>query len=1044
MQIICHGLKAEDFQVEFTDHKFFLGRDATNSIVVTADGVSKYHAFFVEEGNDLFIQDNDSLNGTFLNYNQIHDRQKLVSGDIIQIGYRLIKVVFFPDQKVVLDFVPPEQTEIISNSTVRPVSPAPAQSPFGVGKIDRTVVAAETIISSTVPENSLFPGGSEIGKYVIIKRIGRGGMGEVYLAKHKTLGTYRALKVLPKDSSDNHSDYYDRFIREAKLASEIRHPNVVGVMDVETDSASGFSYIVMEYVDGGSLRNSLTVSKRLSEEQAVVIVEAVASALQAAEEYNIVHRDIKPDNIMFTKRGEVKLADLGIAKISGKDNDLTKTNMMIGTPAYLPPEQAQNAKSVDSRADIYSLGATYYEMLTGEPPYPGENTIEILHKMFLTPVPDPRKINPDVSPASAAIVMKMLAKDPKDRFQNADELLDKMERTFPLHTPGESAELIRMVIAGDCQTNASFSSSISSTILSLWWLKLSGSRKLYLAAAVLAFACCIVGVLLFFGGQTEKSSSHTDAEPQPQTDWFETVPVPENNPGETAAVPETPSVETETVPIQKSKYGLQIRTTPDSEIHLTFPDGHRERFFSDDKGELSLPELNAGRYSVTIMRDNYREANSDFKMENDMTLVLPLTFIENNDPLHVTTNLDVVDPDDGVISLREALEYVRNHNWNPIVSFADDYEIRLSSSLAISKQCTIDGEGHKITIIGPKTEPMFLIPSPNPSLKLKNLSLMSDYSGDDAGIMTLSSYLAPDALAWLWNGQGSVPSGLLELVSVKDGGKAKRLWNIEGVGLLLDGTSHLHRFAGSQGTTVKILGNAIVEDATLAGRSSDRLDGDFMVYGTLKNAVVSDYGDVYVFNGGHCENLRIGERAFVENRYGGTINGLKVEFGGVYGYERNGNLTGTVSIGGVTKAPAAAQVVVSTVGSQTDMVFDLTERNETSGFSFIYSSSLQSYVVRAQKPPHAIIDNMVSFGNAHTYSVQVKENQSPGEYILGGNAADFNSPVSLNIGNTVYPNALSLGKRFKVKNKFYTLSLKYLGEVTSKGGDSLILKIEEQ
>ena len=264
MQIICHGLKEEDYPVEFADHKIFLGRDASNSISLSAEGVSKYHAILIEENGELFLQDNDSMNGTFLNYNRIRSRQKLAEGDIIQIGYCLIKVNFNQDRNVVLDFVPPEQTENAEAGNEMPVEPAPSSGdaightlvmtdtadsgssaqppgpmPFSGDDIDHTMIAPETPFFHSSRKGKL-QGGSELGKYIIIKRIGKGGMGEVYLAKHKTLATFCAVKVLLDDSKDDARKFVDRFIREAKLASEIRHPNVVGVMDVETDSAFGF------------------------------------------------------------------------------------------------------------------------------------------------------------------------------------------------------------------------------------------------------------------------------------------------------------------------------------------------------------------------------------------------------------------------------------------------------------------------------------------------------------------------------------------------------------------------------------------------------------------------------------------------------------------------------------------------------------------------------------------------------------------------------------------------------------------------------------
>ena len=309
---------------------------------------------------------------------------------------------------------------------------------------------------------------------------------------------------------------------------------------------------------------------------------------------------------MFTKQGEVKLADLGIAKNDDKENELTKTNMMIGTPAYLPPEQAQNAKGVDGRADIYSLGATFYEMLTGQHPYPGNNTIEILHKLFSDPVPDPRKVNPEVSPASAAIVMKMLAKNPKDRFQNANELLETMDKTFPPHTSYEAGELIKKVIAGECQNSTTFSSSISSAHFLLWRLKVKRSNKWLIAAAAGLFvACCIVGMLFLFLGK--RSGDRPQASTGPETVTTEPAP----------AV-------TTPVQAQETHYDLQIITTPDAEIHFISQDGQMRMYSSDHDGMLSIPGLESGKYKVRISRSNYRPISRDFELKSNMTLDMPM------------------------------------------------------------------------------------------------------------------------------------------------------------------------------------------------------------------------------------------------------------------------------------------------------------------------------------------------------------------------------------------------------------------------------------
>lgn len=330
--------------------------------------------------------------------------------------------------------------------------------------------------------------GDQLGKYRIVKRLGKGGMGEVFLAKHEQLDILRAIKVLPDDLARTNNQFFSRFIREAKTACEIRHSNIVNVMDVETDPVYGVSYIVMEYVDGGDVRGLLKSSGRLTVDQTLVIVEAVTSALAAASEYGIVHRDIKPDNIMLTRRGEVKLADLGIAKSGEEDVQLTRTNVMMGTPAYLSPEQAKDAKHVDIRADIYSLGATMFEMLTGRIPYPGSSVYDILSKLYSEPVPNPCDFNPDVPPEIGKIVMTMMAKKPEHRYQNAAELLEVLSRCRAHQkTVIEAQKIIR-----DAIQTAYGTEGVRTPILSTTMQRRRTGKKV----AILVLAACLTVIII--------------------------------------------------------------------------------------------------------------------------------------------------------------------------------------------------------------------------------------------------------------------------------------------------------------------------------------------------------------------------------------------------------------------------------------------------------------------------------------------------------------------------------------------------------------------
>jgi serine/threonine protein kinase len=286
--------------------------------------------------------------------------------------------------------------------------------------------------------------GDVIGRCRTIRELGRGGVGTVYLATHQTLQIEVALKVLSPALSMDNPALAERFIREAQLAARIRHPNVIAVMDAAHDETTGLYYIVMEYVGGGSLSWHLRHGP-LPEAKALAIVTGVAHALVIAEENRIVHRDIKPDNIMLDLRGTAKLADLGLAKHSLDSHvSLTIGGSFMGTPAYMSPEQARDAKIADTRDDIYSLGASFYECLTGEPPFQGETPYNIMSELLTKPSPKPRALRPDISLSADLICRKMMAKTRDLRYADARALLEDLQHA---QTHGDSG-LDRLQAAG--------------------------------------------------------------------------------------------------------------------------------------------------------------------------------------------------------------------------------------------------------------------------------------------------------------------------------------------------------------------------------------------------------------------------------------------------------------------------------------------------------------------------------------------------------------------------------------------------------------------
>ena len=262
-------------------------------------------------------------------------------------------------------------------------------------------------------KQEIFRSGDRFRGYVVERLLGNGSLGAVYLVRHEVLDTVYALKALFPEVAKENEDYVKRFLREAKIATRIRHPNLVAVHDCGYDEARGLYYIVMDYVSGGDLRQALAFAGRFSPDRAVEVVLQVASALDAAQEYHVVHRDIKPENIMIQPDGTVKLVDLGIAKADGlRDSLCTEAESVFGTPAYVAPEQALDASAVDVRADIYSLGVVLFEMIAGRVPYEGPNAPQILVQTLSSdPFPDIRDMNPDVPPALAIVIRRMCVKE---------------------------------------------------------------------------------------------------------------------------------------------------------------------------------------------------------------------------------------------------------------------------------------------------------------------------------------------------------------------------------------------------------------------------------------------------------------------------------------------------------------------------------------------------------------------------------------------------------------------------------------------------------
>ncbi len=267
------------------------------------------------------------------------------------------------------------------------------------------------------------------GRYELDGVVGRGGMAEVYRARDIRLDRIVAIKTLRADLARDQI-FQARFRREAQSAASLNHPSVVAVYDTGEDMATGVPvpYIVMEYVDGRTVRDLLQEGHRLLPERSLEIIDGVLRALDYSHQAGIVHRDIKPGNVMVTRNGDVKVMDFGIARaMSDAQATMTQTAQVIGTAQYLSPEQARGER-VDSRSDLYSTGCLLYELLTGRPPFTGDSPVAIAYQHVReNPVP-PSRVDPDVPAWADAIVLKAMAKSPADRYQTAADMRVDLQR----------------------------------------------------------------------------------------------------------------------------------------------------------------------------------------------------------------------------------------------------------------------------------------------------------------------------------------------------------------------------------------------------------------------------------------------------------------------------------------------------------------------------------------------------------------------------------------------------------------------------------------
>jgi len=339
-------------------------------------------------------------------------------------------------------------------------------------------------VSNRPPTSSQMIGTVLSSRYKLEAKLGSGGMSTVYLARDTTLDRQVAVKVLHREMSEQ-ADQLERFRQEARAVAKLSHPNVVAVIDAGEDG--GHPYIVFEYVEGETLKQRINRVGALDAQEALAYAIEVARGLTVAHNRNMVHRDIKPQNVLIDSEGRAKLTDFGISRQLEQDG-MTATGRVLGTTDYVAPEQAMG-HPVDQRSDVYSLGVVLYEMLTGGVPFQADSQVGVAMKHVNEELPDVQQRRPELSAAAALVVERATAKDPGERYQQVGELIDDLATALEVEaaragsTTGEATSVLEAVPPTERKLSRG-----------------GGWSRLALVLLVLAFAGAVAAVILISSG----------------------------------------------------------------------------------------------------------------------------------------------------------------------------------------------------------------------------------------------------------------------------------------------------------------------------------------------------------------------------------------------------------------------------------------------------------------------------------------------------------------------------------------------------------------
>ena len=400
-----------------------IGRGISNEISIPDTRLSRVHCRFEYVGPRCVLSDLNSSNGTLVNGRRVN-KAALQNGDTITVG------------DLNLCYTSSEGGKPAPAATVLEKKEGGWSFKF-CDRCDGSIPESEFENGRACEIDGKFYCyecggadpflGEEVGGCRVIEKLGQGGMGSVYRAQHVETDKEVALKLIVADADETDKTAVQRFVREARSGKKLAHPNIVQLYDAGENE--NVYYIVMEFVKGQSIDEILQKEGKFGLIQAFDVAIQIARALSHAYEQKVIHRDIKPDNIIITSDGIVKLADLGLAKSLADPAaaGVTQSGMFLGTLDYMPPEQATDAKNVDHRADIYSLGATLFHMVTGKSPYQGFTPVQVIRKMMTEEIRSPKELRPSLPEPVCKVILKMMRRRPEERYQTPDELLKHLE-----------------------------------------------------------------------------------------------------------------------------------------------------------------------------------------------------------------------------------------------------------------------------------------------------------------------------------------------------------------------------------------------------------------------------------------------------------------------------------------------------------------------------------------------------------------------------------------------------------------------------------------